>query len=277
MKGAVAAMVVAAAALRRAGAPLGGDLILALTAGEEVDSLGAEALASSGLLRGADAIVIGEPSDLDVYVAEKGNLTLELTIAGRTAHASMPELGANAICGMADLILALERLNFDERSHRLLGQPTISVGTVRGGVKSNVVPDGCAIEVDVRTLPGQRHDRVISQIEALMTGVCRDRPGLEARVTHRLGRAAVETGAEQSIVRDVLAAVEDVVGRRPVPAGVTYATDASVLVPSLGIPMSICGPGVREMAHQTDEYVSIATLEQSARVYALVALRRLAG
>src|SRR5438045_2491897 len=82
---------------RRAVAPLGGDLVLAFTAGEEIDGLGAEALAASGLLDGADAIVIGEPSGLDVYVAEKGNLTVEIETAGRSAHASMPELGVNAI------------------------------------------------------------------------------------------------------------------------------------------------------------------------------------
>jgi acetylornithine deacetylase/succinyl-diaminopimelate desuccinylase-like protein len=58
---------------------------------------------------------------------------------------------------------------------------------------------------------------------------------------------------------------------------VTYATDASVLVPRLGIPMAICGPGRRELAHQTDEYVAIDALMRSAQIYTLVALRRLAA
>src|SRR5207248_4234391 len=120
MKGALAAMVVAARSLHRADVPLGGDLILAFTAGEEVDSLGAEALAKAGLLAGADAMVVGEPSDLEVYVAEKGNLTLTIAAEGRTAHASMPELGANAVYAMAELIGELERYHFPDPSHPLL-------------------------------------------------------------------------------------------------------------------------------------------------------------
>ncbi|HEY3107581.1 MAG TPA: M20/M25/M40 family metallo-hydrolase, partial [Chloroflexota bacterium] len=193
MKGAVAAMLLAAAALRRAGASLAGDLVLAFTAGEEVDGLGAEALATSGLLGGSDAVVIGEPSDLDVYVAEKGNLTVEIETAGRTAHASMPELGVNAIYGMADLIAALERWRPAGAPHPLLGEPTLSVGLVRGGVKSNVVPDGCVVEVDLRTLPGQVQARVLAELEELLTDLRRRRPGLEVRVSRTLGRAAVET------------------------------------------------------------------------------------
>jgi succinyl-diaminopimelate desuccinylase len=277
MKGAVAAMLLAAAALRRADAPLAGDLVLAFTAGEEIDGLGAEALASSGLLRGADALLIGEPSDLDVYVAEKGNLTVSIETVGRTAHASMPELGVNAIYGMADLIAALERWRPTGAPHPLLGEPTLSVGVVRGGVKSNVVPDGCTVEVDLRTLPGQPQARILAELEELLADLRARRPGLEVRVSHTLGRSAVETPVDAPLVGDVVAAVADVVGRAPTPGGVMYATDASVLVPQLGVPMTICGPGRREMAHQTDEYVAIDALVQAAQVYALVALRRLTG
>src|SRR5438270_462699 len=91
----------------RVAAEIDADLILALTAAEETDSMGAEALATSGLLQGADAILVGEPSDLDVYVAEKGNMWLRIATVGRTAHASMPELGRNAIYAMADVVSAL--------------------------------------------------------------------------------------------------------------------------------------------------------------------------
>lgn len=277
MKGAVAAMVAAALALRRAGAPLAGDLILAFTAGEEVDSLGAQVLVARGLLRGASALLIGEPTDLDVYVAEKGNLTMAIRTSGRTAHASMPHLGRNAIYAMAEVVAAIERYSFPDPPHPLLGVPTISVGLIRGGVTSNVVPDGCTIEVDIRSLPDQAHGRVVADIEALLADVCRRRPGIEARVARWEGRPAVESSSDDPFVQDVCAAVEAVSGRRPVPAGVTYATDASVLVPALGVPMAICGPGPREMAHQTDEYVAIDALERAARIYARVAVRRLVG
>jgi succinyl-diaminopimelate desuccinylase len=275
MKGAVAAMVAAALAIRRANAPLAGDLILAFTAGEEVDSLGAQAMIDRDLLAGAGALLIGEPTDLEVYVAEKGNLTLAIQTSGRSAHASMPAIGRNAVYAMADIVSELERYRFPDPPHPLLGAPTISVGMIHGGVKSNVVPDGCTIEVDVRSLPAQPHERIVADLEALLAGVCRRRPGIEARVLWSEGRRGVEGTQDDPFVRDVCAAVEIETGRAPLPGGVTYSTDASVLVPALGVPLAICGPGPREMAHQTDEYVAIDALEQATRIYADVALRRL--
>jgi succinyl-diaminopimelate desuccinylase len=275
MKGAIAAMIAAALAIRRAGVPLAGDLVLAFTAGEEVDSLGAQALVDAGLLSGADAVVIGEPTDLEVYVAEKGNLALEIEARGRAAHSSMPELGANAIYAMADVVARLEQLSFLTQSHPLLGLPTLSVGTIRGGVKTNVVPDRCAVEVDVRTLPAQPHTSVLAQVEMLLAEVAGRRPGVELRISRSFGREAVATPPDAPIVREVLAAVADVTGRHPTPGGVPYATDGAVLVPALGIPMAVCGPGPRAIAHQTDEYVELDALFAAARIYALVALRHL--
>lgn len=277
MKGALGSMVGAAAALVRAGVPLQGDLVLAFTAGEEVDSIGAQALCDGGYLRAVGAVVVGEPTDLEVYVAEKGNLWLEIATHGRTAHASMPRLGQNAIYAMADVLAALESYGLDGPPHPLLGGPTLSVGVIRGGAGANVVPDGCAIEVDVRTVPGQRHDRVVRDVEALLASLRSRRPDIDARVRASRGRDAVATDPNHPFVAEVVRAVGDVVGRRPVPAGAPYATDASVFVPALGVPMAICGPGPREIAHQTDEHVPIESLVAAARIYALVALRWLSA
>ena len=275
MKGAVAAMAVAAIALGRAGVELAGDVVLAFTAGVVVDSLGAQAIVDAGHLTDVDALVVGEPTDLELYVAEKGSLTLEVQATGVGAHASMPHLGRNAIFAMADVVRALERHRFDVAPHPLLGEPTISVGTIRGGAGSNVVPDGCTIEVDVRTLPSQSQVAVVAEIEALLRDLRRERPDLDARITHTLGRDAVETDPHAPLVRDLAAVVAEITGRRPEPAGVVYATDAAVFVPALGVPMVICGPGVPAQAHQTDEWVSIEQLVQAARIYAALALRRL--
>ena len=97
MKGGLAAMVAAALALAEAGTSLAGDLILAFTAGEEVDCIGAHAVAQRTDLAPVGAIVLSEPSSNDLFVAEKGALQVELTTYGQTAHGSMPELGRNAV------------------------------------------------------------------------------------------------------------------------------------------------------------------------------------
>ena len=104
MKGAVAAMVEAAAALRRSEAVLQGDLLLAFTADEETNSTGAATLVESGTLAGAGAIIIGEPTANEVFIAEKGVAWIEMTTRGHTAHGSMPERGVNAIYHMAAVL-----------------------------------------------------------------------------------------------------------------------------------------------------------------------------
>ena len=77
---------------------------------------------------------------------------------------------------------------------RLLGEPTLSVGMISGGVKSNVVPDRCVVEVDVRTLPGQSHERFIADLRHLLGKL-----GVDAHVKPGLGRNAVETDPASSI------------------------------------------------------------------------------
>ena len=84
--------------------PLRGDLILAATAGEEVDSLGAKTISTLPNFGPVQAVVISEPSSNDIFLAEKGALWLELTTHGKTAHGSMPEQGRNAVTMMVKLI-----------------------------------------------------------------------------------------------------------------------------------------------------------------------------
>src|SRR5690348_10812916 len=137
----------------------------------------------------------------------------------------MPHLGRNAIYAMADVLTALESYRFPDPAHPLLGSPTLSVGTIRGNVRTNVVPDSCTIDVDVRTLPGQPHERVAADVQDLLAEVRRRRPELDVRVRLAYGRDAVATPPDAPIVREVVRAVGDVTGRAPKPQGVMYATD----------------------------------------------------
>ena len=141
MKGGLAALMVTAKALAEARMTLKGDFILAATAGEETDSQGATAIASRSGLKPLQALVIGEPSNNGIYVAEKGALWLELTTHGKTAHGATPELGRNAVMMMWKLIGELEKLQIPHEEHSMLGGFTRSVNTIAGGMKTNVVPD----------------------------------------------------------------------------------------------------------------------------------------
>ena len=273
MKGGIAALIVASTELARSGLPLRGDLILALTAGEEVDSLGATAIAARTELGPAQAVIIPEPSDNDVYIAEKGALWLELSTHGKTAHGAMPELGENAVLMMVDLIIELRKLQIPFKEHPMLGGFSMSVNTIQGGMKTNVVPDSCVVTVDMRTVPGQRHDEIVEQIKEMIAGLSRRNPSFRGSVKVANDRLPVETSPEEPAVRLFIDILAELLGDRPTPKGVRCYTDATALVPAFKAPMIICGPGDPKLAHQPNENIVIEKLVQAVKIYTLTADR----
>jgi succinyl-diaminopimelate desuccinylase len=268
MKGGVAAIVAAAAALVSGDFRPKADYVVAATAGEEAGLLGAAAMVEKRSLAGSRYLVVAEPSGLDVFVGEKGVLWLELKAFGRTAHGSMPWLGVNAVSFLSRLISRLEEYPFAFVESPLLGKPTISPNVIQGGNKINVVPDFCRVEVDMRTVPGQDHAAIVGEIRKLADEAAHDFDGglrVEVGIVNNV--APLETDRADPLVDATVQAVRAVRGSSPAVAGVTYATDAAYLGPGFGLPMVICGPGASGMAHQPDEYVEIAQLVQAAEIY----------
>jgi len=277
MKGGVAAMVAAAASLASSGFRPRADLILACTAGEEAGMLGALTMVERRSLEGARHLVVAEPSDLNVFVGEKGVLWTRLRALGRTAHGSMPWLGVNTVSYMARLIPRLEEYPFAWEESALLGKPTLSVNVIRGGNKTNVVPDLCEVELDMRTVPSQRHEEILDRLRSLAEETARGfGPGLRIELEVDNDKPPLETDHSEPLVGATIAAVQAVRGSAPDVGGVTYGTDAACLGPGFNIPMVICGPGAPGMAHQPDEYVEVEQLVQAAEIYADLA-RRLLG
>lgn len=276
MKGALAAMMCAAGAVARSRARLDYDVVFAFTADEEVDSRGAADLVDRGVLEGTRAIVIGEPTDMEVACAEKGALWLELETRGTAAHGSMPELGKNAILRMLRALQAVEGTDLGGGSHPLMGRPTLSIGTIRGGTKTNVVPDRCVATLDLRTVPGQKHGDLVDAVRTAAANggaapTSGGYPGVAVRML--LDRPPVETDPQHPLVRLVMEVASDAARRVSEPIGVPYFSDGAVYGPRLGAPIVICGPGHPGQAHQANEWVSIDNLVHAARVYAGLAVR----
>lgn len=273
MKGGLAAMMAAARALAKARAKLRGDVILALTAGEEVDSLGATAIAARKDIRNVRAVLVSEPSSNEIFVAEKGALWLEVSIYGKTAHGSMPELGCNAIMMMNAFLDELKGLKIPYEEHPMLGGFSQSVNTIAGGVKTNVVPDLCTATIDMRTVPGQDNRAIVRQIEALLSDLATRLPGFRGSAKVTNDRQPVTTSPDHPLVKQFNEALAKVRGRASEPKGVRYYTDAASFVPALQVPMIICGPGEAGLAHQPNEYVDARLLAESARIYAAAVAR----
>lgn len=271
MKAAVAAMVVMAQNLaarpdRRAG------LTLIITSGEETCCQGAHHVAGLGTeaMGKVCAIVVGEPTSNRPVLAHKGSVRFWIRAKGKTAHASMPEQGINAIYRAAKAVEALRTFDFEVPSHALLGAPTLNVGTIAGGMNINSVPDGTTIGVDIRTIPG------LDEVELI--GRLRSAVGDDIDVERFEGASSIETDASDPWVQNVFDILTPILGERPPPAGVPYFTDASALTPALSNPPTLLlGPGEAAMAHKTDEYCFLSNIDQAVEIYTTIATRWCAG
>jgi succinyl-diaminopimelate desuccinylase len=275
MKAGVAALLVAMEAVHQTGVPLKGDLLFAGTAGEEVDSMGAQRLVEQQKLGDVGFMVIGEPTANRVLTAEKGVLWLELGTKGQTAHGSMPHLGVNAIMQMTKLLHALEAEHIPYQAHPLLGNFTMNIATITGGVKTNVVPDACRVSIDLRTVIGQDHQQIVDTVRQLIDRLCVADSTFHAEVRVLTERVPLDIPFDNALVQTFVRVRDHVTGQPSQPAAAAFATDGSVFVPAYEAPMVICGPGLPEKAHQPNEYVEIDKLMTAARIYTRAALELL--
>jgi succinyl-diaminopimelate desuccinylase len=267
MKAGLAAILFAAGALVGSAGHLDGDLLVAGTVGEEVDCLGAKQLVQDGILEGVSAIAIPEPSGSELFVAHKGALWVRISVKGRSAHGSRPDLGINAILHMNETIHRIMQADWDAPAHALLGHPTINVGTISGGTSTNIVPDLAEITIDFRTLPSQSHGQIVDKLSLILAGLRDQFPGYQAELQVINDRSAVSTDVDDPFIQAAQQAGRSLWNRELTPQGVTYYTDASVLAPACGKPVLIFGPGQAEQAHQTDEWVGTEDVYQAAKFY----------
>jgi succinyl-diaminopimelate desuccinylase len=260
MKSGIAAFVIAAIELaphleRSPG------IVLIITAGEEIGCEGAKYLADRKLLGRAGAIVVAEPTANYPYVGHKGLAWFEIETEGVTAHGSMPEVGDNAILKMARVIGDLEGFRFPVESHPVMGKPTLNVGTIRGGLNTNSVPDEARITIDTRTVPGIDHGHLCRSLEALLAP-------RGAHVRKIVDTPSLYTEPSNEWVQEVFGMCTPFLDDRPTPKTITFSTDGSDLKRGFGGPPAvILGPGEPTLAHQTDEWCSMSRIEQSTDLF----------
>lgn len=245
-KGPMASMLTALARVCEEIPTLSHEIWFAGLVGEESGQHGAKALASE---ESFDFVIAGEPTDLKTVHAHKGSLWVILTANGKAVHASAPDRGDNAIYKMTATIERIREYVIPELTkteHPLLGHSTLSVGTVRGGSKTNIVPDHCEATLDIRIIPSADPLKIINLIENVAQGV---------KVEHQ-GSAPLFTDPTHPLVAKLSA-----LGASPV--GAPWFCDAAVFAAN-GIPAVALGPGSIAQAHTADEFISVADLEAGA-------------
>jgi len=273
IKGGMACMLAALSRLaeeRPRGRPT---LVMACSVNEEHGFGGAPRIhelwdGGSGFLpRAPDAVIVAEPTLLDVVVAHKGALRWRCHAHGRAGHSSQPQLGDNAIYRMARVLEALEHYARDVvpalGRHPLAGHPTLSVGLISGGVSVNTVPDRCTIEIDRRVLPAENPQAALEHVEAFVAEAVAGDPLVEQEPPY-----LISSGLSDELSRDFAARLSSTIRRyggsgRCV--GVPYGTDAPAFS-SRGIPTVVFGPGSIEQAHTADEWVAIDQLHTATEI-----------
>jgi acetylornithine deacetylase len=271
MKGGLAAMMGAVKALADAGRPHGGDILLAAVADEEYASLGTEDLVTRYR---PDAAIVTEPTALDICLAHKGFAWFEVTTRGRAAHGSRFDLGIDANMRMGRVLADLEVLERDLRTrtpHRLVGPPSLHAATLLGGSGLSTYAATCRLQIERRTIPGERADAVAGEIRAILDRQAARDPSFEADLEVLLVREPFEVEEHAEIVRALTDATATVLGRPPAFVGQTPWMDAALLAAAGAetVVMGAAGAG----AHAKEEWVDLASVHQLARCLAEAAVR----
>jgi acetylornithine deacetylase/succinyl-diaminopimelate desuccinylase-like protein len=251
-KGSMAVMLAALYACRDVLENLSHEVWFAGLAGEEAGQHGAHALASREKF---DLVIAGEPTGLDFVHTHKGSMFLTLTTRGVAVHAAAPERGRNAIYPMSRILGVIQEEILPWLAgftHPVLGASTMSVGTIQGGSKTNIVPDFCQMTVDLRTVPSQG----LEFERELFRRLAQADPEAEIR--------AVKASPLHTELGHPLLEKLQGLGSRPV--GAPWFCDAAVFAQN-GSPAIAMGPGSIAQAHTRDEWISVADLEAGSTFF----------
>ena len=263
MKSGLAALYLALESLYKEGFTPTKNIEFLATAGEEVDSIGAEHYVASTNMDNIKAIIIAEPTSEKVVVGHKGALWIEVTLTGKIAHGAMPEQGINAIEGMNKVLNLVDELKEEWLEEQApLGKSSISANLISGGIQTNVIPDSCTLNVDIRSVTPNLHEKLYSEFTERLEDIFSAENSPEVSTKILLNRATVLTEEDESIITSAL----DVANANEV-SGVSYYTDGSVLNPDSNIPTLIYGPGIETLAHQPNEYVEVDAFERSIEYF----------
>ena len=272
MKAGLAAYLEVVRQLKAAGDTLNGDLILAAVVDEEHAMTGSDHFGLNGPK--IDHAIIAEPSELAICPVHKGQMCFGLRTKGVSVHSSLPHKGINAVNHMCRVVVALEEYAAElttRTPHPMAGYPTLNIGTIRGGNSVSSVADWCTIDIDRRTIPGEDHEAVMAEIQAVVATVAANIPDMDYEfITADLDVPALGTPNSAPTVQALEAATAAVLGTSAEIRSFSGSTDA----PNFRCEAVICGPGALAQCHSLNEWVEIKQIEQAVEIY-LHAIRSL--
>ena len=226
-----------------------------------------------------DFVVLGEPTDLNVYRGHRGRVEMTITVKGRSAHAAHCEKGVSALYKAAPILLDIEKLNDRLAVDDFLGKGTITASFMDVKTPSlNSVPDAAVIYLDRRLTVGETKESALEEIRSL--------PSIgDATVEMLQYEAKAWTGKtveqekyfptwvleeEHDLVQAAVEAIEAGRGSKPKISRWVFSTNGVATMGRLGIPTIGFAPGLEELAHTTDEYIKVDDLVAAVAGAALI-------
>src|SRR3954467_13078575 len=255
---------------------LKGTVELHLTYDEEAGGeIGPALLLKEGISK--PDLAIGAGFSYAVVNAHNGCLHLEVQVEGRSAHAAMPFTGVDALEAATAILSALYRWRkgLAERVSATpgIGSPQLPVGLIKGGIKTNVVPDRVTFRLDRRIIPEENPAEVEAELRELIAAAARDFP--KARVEVRrilLSEPLTPLPGGQRLAEALCRHATEVMGELVASKGVPLYTDARHYA-AAGVPIVLYGAGPHTIeeanAHRADERLPLDALAKATRVVAL--------
>ncbi|MHA2062594.1 MAG: YgeY family selenium metabolism-linked hydrolase [Candidatus Sifarchaeia archaeon] len=286
MKGALASQIFALGMIIRYEITPPTDLCMAAVVFEELN----EGLAVKHVIENIgnpDCVVLGEPSNLNLSVGQRGRAEIEIVTKGKTSHGSMPELGKNAIFAMTPIINEIKLLNDRLPSHPFLGKGSVTIIDISSSPGGNVVPDKCRIVVDRRIIPGETEDVVLNEMHDVLNTVKEHISDFEVTVKiidepvkfftkkTRVDHKYFPTwyfDPSMPLIQKAKTVLEKAVDQQVEVIKWLFSTDGVYTAGTAKLPTIGFGPGEEEQAHTPNEHLAIDQLIKSAKGYAALAL-----
>lgn len=252
-------------------------IILAFSYDEEIGCLGAPSMIEEIArdLPRPVAVIVGEPTSMKVVSAHKGVRSFLVEVIGREAHSSLPDSGVSAVMEALKLMNLVTEMGRQARAathaHFSPPGPTMTIGRVEGGTAANILARRCEFVWDLRCPEMAEADTIEARFRAaagaLDAEIKARAPEGGVRITRRSntpGLAIDRDSAAEALARALTGDNET--------RAVSYAAEAG-LFQRAGIPAIICGPGSIEQAHQPDEWIERAQIEEGAAFMARLIAR----
>ena len=264
MKGGLTSMILCALSLASRADPPPQDVYFSFNADGDYNGYGAECLAAGGYLGKVREFFFLDPTECKIGIRQKGALWLDVGVTGKFSYSCFPEHGINAVEAFMEFVRKVENMLRNEFKSRINAdwRPTCVPTKISSEAEEELnytVPNRARGFLDIRTLPGADHQRIVEKIGEIAAVLESEKPPLEITFDVVNNRLPIAMSPDAPTVRKVEKIIREL-GRKPEKKGLNFFTDASRLIPILGVPFVIFGPGTDIFCTLKEENVSMESV-----------------